>query len=74
MAEFKASVDIRSSVRWGYLNRTFGEIGKALADPTIVFSCRSWQLPVESSIAGGEVPSMSSRSSPAVSGISRSQR
>jgi len=52
MAEFKTSVDIRSSVRWGYLNRTFGEIGKALADPTIVFSLFVRQLGASNFLVG----------------------
>jgi len=52
MDEVGTSRDVQASIRWGYLNRAFSEIGKALADPTIVFSLFVRQLGASNLLVG----------------------
>ena len=52
MVDTNSALEVRSNTRWGYLNRTFAEIGKALADPTIVFSLFVRQLGASNTLVG----------------------
>ncbi|UCF09372.1 MAG: hypothetical protein JSW65_04730 [Candidatus Bipolaricaulota bacterium] len=52
MADTLEDPNVRANLRWGYLNRTFAEIGKALADPTIVLSLFVRQLGASNVLVG----------------------